>query len=72
MNERKDEGEAAPPTSNPRRPRRASHPGTSEAARAASSQADEPARRRASGTDEPQARDARERWILEQRPPHWD
>ncbi|MBD5829466.1 hypothetical protein [Janibacter sp. UYMM211] len=61
------------PTPRPRRNRRATHPGTSEAARAASEQADERPRRRPAATsgDEPTAGDERERWLLEQRPPHW-
>ena len=55
------------PTPRRQRNRRATHPGTSEAARAASEQADERPRRRPAAA----SGDERERWLLEQRPPHW-
>lgn len=54
-----------------RRHRRVSHPGTSEAARAASDDADDTPSPRPTRSEETPVVDPRERWLLDERPPHW-
>lgn len=55
-----------------RRHRRATHPGTSPAARSASTERDDAAaRQRPRRPQAETAADEREQWLLDERPPHW-
>ncbi|MBM6545376.1 hypothetical protein JNO54_04370 [Janibacter sp. YIM B02568] len=65
-----DDG-TAEPSPRRRRHRRASHPGTSEAARAASTQAEDTPSPRTPRSEGTPVLDPREKWLLDERPPHW-